>query len=249
MKKPTKAQVADTVAAGAIEGAGAALDAGGDARDVAAATIGGAAAATAEATGSDEDHVTQFERRVERLTEIALEAEFSGGSLVGDIRDALLDTFKHRPKPWSQMSQDEMRDMNKGLETIAKVLIRKIVLVVAEEDDVSVPATLKGYSVKGDTFQLKVEASGDEDVALELFRMDGHDVVILRADARRFHGQKREAEVIPDQASLGFADDEPKPAPDHPADDSDLSGDDDDEDGDDDIPETPECFGSDDGLD
>ena len=42
------AEVADSVASGAIEGAGAALDAGGDARDVAAAAIGGAAAATAE---------------------------------------------------------------------------------------------------------------------------------------------------------------------------------------------------------
>lgn len=171
-----------------------------------------------------EDHVTAFERRIDRLTEIALEAEFAGGSLVGDIRDALLDAFKHRPKPWSQMSADEMRDMNKGLETIAKTLIRKIVLVVAEEDDVSVPAILKGYSVKGDAFALKIEAKGDEDTALELFRMDGHDVVILRADAKRFHGQKREAEVIDDQASLEFADAAPKPAPEHPSDDSDLAG-------------------------
>lgn len=40
---------ADTTAAGAIEGANAALEAGGDARDVAAAAIGGAAAGAAEA--------------------------------------------------------------------------------------------------------------------------------------------------------------------------------------------------------
>lgn len=175
-------------------------------------------------SGPVEDHISAFDKRVQRLTEIAIEAEFAGGSLVGDIRDTLLDLFKHRPKPWSQMSADEMRDTGKGLETIAKTLIRKIVLVVAEEDDVSVPATIKGYSVKGDTFQLKVEASGDEETAIELFRMDGHDVVILRADAKRFHGQKRDAEVIPDQAALAFADDQPKSA-DHPGDDSDLAGD------------------------
>lgn len=191
---------------------------------------------------SADDHTTQFDRRVERLTEIALEAEFTGGTLVGDIRDALLDQYKNRPKPWSQLSADEMRDVNKGLETVAKTLIRKIVLIVAEEDDVSVPATLKGYSVKGDAFQLKIEASGDEDVALELFRMDGHDVVILRADAKRFHGQRKDAEVIEDQASLAFADDKAKD--DHPDDDSDLAGDDDDE-----IETTPEGFGSDDGVD
>lgn len=153
---------------------------------------------------AEESLETEFERRVARLTEIAEEAEFESGSLVGDIRDALVDIFKNRPKPWSQLSEAEQRDLHKGLEQSAKMVLKKLVLVIAEEDDVSVQAVLKGYSVKGDAFKLTVEAKGDADTALELFKMDGHDVVLIRADSKRFHGQKRDGEVQPDQPALEF---------------------------------------------
>ncbi|MBA2717722.1 MAG: hypothetical protein H0U52_00575, partial [Chloroflexi bacterium] len=214
---------------------------------MAAATIGGAAAATAEATGANEpggetvtgdgtgealppidDHITAFERRCERLVGIAEEAEFESGTLVGDIRDALLEIFKNRPKPWSQLSAAEQGDINRALESTAKKVLRKLVIVLAEEDDVSVNATLKGYAVDGETFKLKVVAKGDEETAAELFRMDGHEVILIRADARRFHGQRKDGEVQPDQPTLGFSDGaavaptEIKSTP--PADDSDLAG-------------------------
>jgi len=255
MAKGTKAatpppeETADTVAAGAIEGAGAALEAGGDARDVAAAAIGGAAAATAEATGSNEaapaeeapaeDHITAFERNLARLERIAEEADFESGSLVGDIRDALLDLFRARLKPWAQMSAGEQADTNRGLESMAKTLLRKLVRVVAEQDDVSVHATLKGYAVDGDTFKLKVVAKGDAETAAELFNMDGHEVIMIRADARQHFGQRRDGEVIPDQPGLRFEGEEGTAASisnqgslattgdvslGHQADDSDLAG-------------------------
>ena len=52
------AEVADAVSAGAIEGAGAALEAGGEPRDVAAAAIGGAAAISNEVV-TEADPVVQ----------------------------------------------------------------------------------------------------------------------------------------------------------------------------------------------
>lgn len=228
----TAAEAADTTAAGAIEGAGAALEAGGTPRDVAAATIGGAAAGQAEAIADDEaptgDGETELDRKIERLSLIAEQAEFESGSLVGDIRDAIVEQYKNRPKPWSQLSEGEQRTLYSNLEHVAKLLLKKLVRVIAEEQDVSVPATLNGYSVDGNTFKLKVVANGDEETAAELFKMDGHEVVLIRADAKRFHGERKPGEVQPDQLGLTFADGEPREAP--PADDSDLAGDDDDDD-------------------
>lgn len=151
-----------------------------------------------------EDHIAEFEKRIETLVSIANDAEFESGSLVGDIRDTMLDIFKNRPKPWSAMSESEQRDVAKALENVAKTFIRKTVVVVAEEDLFSVMGQLKGYSGKGGTFKLNVEARGDEETARELFNMDGHDVVIMSADAQRFLGQKQDAEIQPDAPQLGL---------------------------------------------
>lgn len=167
-----------------------------------------------------DDHITAHDRAIERLQRIAEEAAFESGSLVGDIRDALLDLFRARPKPWSQMSAGEQADTNRTLEQMAKNLLRKLVIVLAEEEDVSIHATLKGYAVDGETFKLKVQAKGDEQTATELFRMDGHEIILIRADARRHFGQRRDAEVVPDQPELGFESSSLPPPPD---DDSDLA--------------------------
>jgi hypothetical protein len=156
--------------------------------------------------GEAVDHVDEFERRIETLTGIAESAEFESGSLLGDIRDTIVEIFKHRPKPWSQMSEAEQRDMARGIEQSARTLVRKIVVVVAEEDLVSVQATLKGYSAKGGTFKLNAEARGDEETARLLFEMDGHEFVIMSADATRFLGQKGDAAVQPDAPALPFSD-------------------------------------------
>ena len=172
-------------------------------------TLGADALPAEEAAQPGEDHTTEFDRRLNTLFTIAEQAEFESGSLVGDIRDGLLDIIKHRPKPWANMSQDEQQDLAKALEAIAKSVIRKVVIVVAEQDEVSVTATLKGYGVKGDTFSLKAEAKGDEETAIQLFKLDGHEVVIISADAKRFMSQRKPVAIDPDQRALSFADDKP----------------------------------------
>jgi hypothetical protein len=193
------------------------------------------AAPQPEAEPQGEDHITAFDRRLERLIRIVEEAEFESGTLVGDIRDFLVDNAKHRPKTWHQMSAGEQADFNRNAEAVAKKVLRKLVLILAEQDDVSVHATLKGYAVDGETFKLKVVAKGDAETAAELFRMDGHEVILIRADARQHFGQRREGEVLPDQPGLSFADGgarkdpAPQAEPDHPADDSDLAGEDEEE--------------------
>lgn len=170
-----------------------------------------------------EDHITAHDRAMARLMAIAEEAEFDGGTLVGDLRDTLLDIIKSRPKPWSQTSNAEQRDLANALEAIAKLLVRRVTLVVAEQDEISVQAKLKGYAVDGETFKLKVVAQGDEETALGLFRMDGHDVLLISADSTRFNGQRRDVRTDPDQREIPFADPPAAEQPSHPADNSDLA--------------------------
>ena len=157
---------------------------------------------------AETDHIDAHNAALDRMVEIATNAEFESGTLVGDIRDTLLDVTKNRPKPWLAMSEQEQRDLAKAFENVAKTFIRKAVQVVAEQDEISVVGTLKGYSAKGGQFSLKVEAQGDEETANQLFRMDGHDLVLMSADASRFMGQKKDPTVDKDQPEIPFADED-----------------------------------------
>lgn len=238
-----KAEVADTVAAGAIEGAGAALDAGGDAKDVAAATIGGAAAATSEALESDEtveetaeapvspaapgdDPETVFQRRLDRLTALVEDAEFESGTALGDLVECVVDLFKHRPALWSAMSQSDQRDLIRHVEGICKKALAKVVLVVAQEESETIEATLLGqFAVKGEAIEAKLKIEhADAEVVLDVYKLAGHRVVLINADDKRFSAKRGPGPVtMPDQPALEF-EREPNAIRTAPPGDADLAG-------------------------
>lgn len=152
------------------------------------------------------DHTEEFARSLAEIERVVLNAEFESGRLLINMRDLLLGMFKAKPKKWSEMSEQEMRDLGKQLESQASTIIKKICHVVAEGEEISVAGKLDKYSNSG-SFSLSISAANDEDAALALYRMQGHDVIIMSADAKRFL-DSNEVEVIPDQASMQFADGE-----------------------------------------
>ncbi len=157
-----------------------------------------------------EEKVDAHERNMQHLEELAVNAEFESGTLVGDIRDFMLQLYKERAKNWSQSSASEQRDIVAMATVVAKKVIKKVARVVAEQDAASVHATLKGYNA-GDGFDIKLKANADEETAIELFRMQGHEVIIISAVARRFEGQRKDADIEEDQAPLPFSDPRPEP--------------------------------------
>lgn len=237
-KKLAEAKTADTVAAGAIEGAGAALDAGGDARDVAAATIGGAAAATAEIEADNEPAREQvrveaerptkletpaapgdepesvFDRRLARLTTLATEAQFETGTLFGDLRDLMLDQYKHQVKPWAQMKPSEKQAIVNQCESVAGIVVGKMVLVLAQEDSETVQGTLdKKWTVNGESIELKVKlAEVHNDTLIDVLKLAGQRVVLVSADSKRFMSARRSQDQGDDQVAMQF-EATPKPEP------------------------------------
>ncbi len=168
----------------------------------------------------DDEAKTSHEANLEKLEDLAVNAEFESGTLVGDIRDLMLRLYKERAKNWSQCSAQEQRDIVHMATDVAKKVIRKTARVIAEEDQVAVHATLKGYNA-GEGFDIKLKANSDEENALQLFRMQGHEVILISADAKKFDGQRKDADVEEDQAPLPFSDARPEP---EMSDDSDLAG-------------------------
>lgn len=173
--------------------------------------------------GAPADHAEAFERSMTEIERIVLQCEFQSGSLLSTFVSTLVGIFKNRPKQWSQMSEGEQRDMKTKLENIGKDLIRRITRVVSEGEEISVAGKLESYTHKG-SFDLKISAGADENAALELFKMQGHDIIIKSADSKRFLDDTNDDDIDPDQAPLPFAD-----GPDSFDDDADSDEQDDDE--------------------
>lgn len=173
--------------------------------------------------GPPADHTEVFGRSLESIERTVLDAKFETGSLLADATALAVEMFKHRPKLWSEMSQLEQRDLIMTAERTMKTLIRKLTRVVVEGDEISVTAKLERYTHGGSTFDLKLVAQADEDAATELFKMQGHDVVIMSTDAERFLHTPASDTSEPDQPGLDLEFDPEPETPEHPQDDSDLA--------------------------
>lgn len=177
------------------------------------------------ARDADDDRATDF--MIDRMTAIANEATMASGTLVGDVRDTLLDLFKANPKPWSSLLEDQQRRIADGLEHCAQVIIRAIVVIVAEDDaqGATIHAKLESYAEKGG-LKIALTANGDRDTVLALHDAVGQQVVVKRADTNRYAGQRRGAEIDPNQPGLAFEGDADTAADPFaaPAGDEDLAG-------------------------
>ncbi len=172
----------------------------------------------------------QHNATIDRLYRMVEEAEFEGRTLLGDLRDNVLDFIKSRPRVWSQMSNAEQRDLAKAIEFMAKEFTRKAVLLIAAEDTPTILAQLKTYSC-ADGFKIQLTAPDDAETAKQLYDMHGLQVILMRADAQRFQNVRKDADTDPDQNDFSFEAApnpngfDPNPNLDHPGDDGDLAGD------------------------
>lgn len=163
----------------------------------------------------------ELDTRIRHLETIGEGIQIDIGTLVGDVRDGLLEVFKHRPKPWSHHSPDEQRDVATALEYVATEVVRRAVQLIAADDRPSIKAKLVSYQDKGGdvTGSLKF-FEVDDAGALALRHASGKEVLLITADSTSYSGQRRNA-IPPDQQGLPF--EAGSDVVEHPDDDSDLA--------------------------
>lgn len=69
-------------------------------------------------------------------------------TLLGDLRDAILQRLRALPKPWTVLSEREQADWIAGVEVVAQHLVHQTVLVVAAQGRPSVPGTIEKITIK-----------------------------------------------------------------------------------------------------
>lgn len=134
---------------------------------------------------------------VEKRVELVM----SSDTLMGDIRDAILDRLKAMPKPWTVMSENEQRDMIYGVESAAENLIRKASLLIAANGYPTIQGQVESSTIKDD-IKTVVRVSKSHQDRLSLLDASGHSCLIVIADVAQFMGERAPATPDPEEPEL-----------------------------------------------
>lgn len=162
----------------------------------------------AESESTDEGERPDYEAESSAATE-AIEqiadnfnpADFE--NIAGDVLSMLLEIFKHRPRPWSQMSEGEHSDLIEALRQASRKVVNGVVRKLAEREFDSVTAKLISYADKAEkaSVSLEIGAPTGDDVS-KLHNWKQKHVLIVNADAQVYMGEKNSAVPEPDQPDL-----------------------------------------------
>jgi ribosomal protein S25 len=171
---------------------------------------------------NEQDHqaaLSRFEQLIES-------GQINIGTIGGDLRDIMLDIFRNRHKPWGALSKDEQHDVATAIDFAVKVVLRRVVAMIAADARPSISAQLVSHTNKGEgEIEGKIKMVGADDSAiLALAHATGKTIMIVMADADPYLGQRRPPAIEEDQRALEFeagSDGPTDPPP--PADSSDLA--------------------------
>lgn len=131
--------------------------------------------------------------------------ELSAETLLGDVRDAILDNFRAQHKPWKQMTEVEQRDFNQRINNVAGDLVRRSVEIIAGHGRKTIAATLEQITVK-EGFKLVLTVPQYEENRHEMVDHTGSKVLLVIADVKDFSGQKADPITEPNQTELDLGD-------------------------------------------
>ena len=130
------------------------------------------------------------------------EVEIAAETLVGDLRDALLGHIKTLQKPWQQMSETQQRDLVASMTNAAKHLTSRAVKLIAANGRKTIVAHLHEMKIDKGVLTCKVTTSSTDETTLELKAAQNKTVLIIAGDSAEFEGEKKPAEIDPDQPDL-----------------------------------------------
>lgn len=117
-------------------------------------------------------------------------------TLRGDIRDAVLAEFKHLPKPWQAMNEDEQQRLITRAEDIAGELVRGAVDLVAARGLPSLPITVGKFTCEATELKGSFNAYPTDESLLKVRSLCDRRAVFVLADPDEFNGERKEA--VPD---------------------------------------------------
>lgn len=115
--------------------------------------------------------------------------EIGTETLLGDLRDALLDRLRAMPKPWAAMTDDEQKEMIEGCAVVAAHLVSEATRLIAAKGFPTISGRLVKVQVK-DGMQLQVDVSRHDPQRLTVIDNVDRPVLLVIAEPDMFAGEK-----------------------------------------------------------
>lgn len=138
-------------------------------------------------------------------------------TLMGDLRDFVLDRLKHEhnPLPWQMQGEDAQRETINRVESAMRTWVYRAVTLIAAGGQRAARGSLIKFVVK-DGIQMQVNLAASDALRHELQDHVGNSVLVIIADAEQHQGMRSEVKVTPDQGAITL--DEPPDEMDEAAD-------------------------------
>lgn len=121
-----------------------------------------------------------------------LDSIIESSTLLGDLRDALLDRLRAMPKPWTVMSQDEQSELIEGCTRVASHLVTEATRLIAANGFPVIAGKLVKVQVK-DGMQLQIDVSRHDRQRLTVIDSVDRPVLLVIAEPDMFMGEKAPA--------------------------------------------------------
>lgn len=110
-------------------------------------------------------------------------------TLLGDVRDAILDHLRTMPKPWAELSDEQQREQIAGCEQVARHLLVESVRAIASQGFPTIGGKLLKAQIK-DGMQLQVDVSRHDPQRLTVIDNVGRPVFLVIAAPDMFTGER-----------------------------------------------------------
>ena len=136
-------------------------------------------------------------------------------TMVGDLRDCMLDFLRHNTSalPWNMLPEQQQRDTIEKVTKAAEVAVARAVHIIATDGRTAIVGELIKIQVK-DGIQVQVNLSKHDPQRHELIDAQGKAVLLVVAGAEGYGGARAPVKVDPDPKTLldgeGDAAGEPK---------------------------------------
>lgn len=126
-------------------------------------------------------------------------------TMKGDLRDLVLDLFKHRKKSWQEMGEAEQREVASNTEMSIAHAIDKAVQIMAADGRQTILATLEQITIK-DGIKAVAVLDKHSPYRHDLADAQGKEILIVVGGGDTYHGAASEVEITKDEPSLPLDD-------------------------------------------
>ena len=124
-------------------------------------------------------------------------------TMVGDLRDFLLDRLKHNhsPLPWNLRPEAEQRETISQTETAVRRWVHQACATIAANGHPAARASLVKFQAK-DGIQMQINMAASDPMRHALMDHVGGSVLVVIADPEQFNGERAPAPINKDQPDM-----------------------------------------------